>query len=334
MAVVYAPFVDDFGVFSAIDSALNRSSEVDLKLQLLDFHRESESSNTKCALDIELVVYDVDSLANPWVHVIPVNTARNRALMHTNAEAIFLLDIDFLPSVSLVQFYRQNEAWIHFMYELVQKKTAFVVPAFGHADFLPSSTGGDVRLNNYMDLLKNKTAMGVAWKNRYIPYIYEKQFPRGHGPTNFSRWITSDAAFPIAYEQDYEPYVIVAKQYVPWYDERFVLFYHDKSAHLEHLWSLNVKFKVHGSGYVLHRPHPKAPPLLHATSVASHWHHTGKYIAPYLVMRHLHEAIRGEIANGTYVPVTIFDHCCPKFEPPNGFPVVAVVEDPKKWARN
>lgn len=41
-------------------------------------------------------------------------------------------------------------------------------------------------------------------------------------PTDYKRWLEAARPYAIQYEEGYEPYVIIARQLVPWYDERFV----------------------------------------------------------------------------------------------------------------
>ena len=43
----------------------------------------------------------------------------------------------------------------------------------------------------------------------------------GHGSTNYKKWFTASEPYPITYKTGYEPYVLVDRRTVPWYDERF-----------------------------------------------------------------------------------------------------------------
>ena len=58
--------------------------------------------------------------------------------------------------------------------------------------------------------------------------------------------------------QGYEPYVIVARKYVPWYDERFVGYRKNKVVHLLHLAQMGMQFIVHPRAFTVHSPHPRA----------------------------------------------------------------------------
>ena len=39
--------------------------------------------------------------------------------------------------------------------------------------------------------------------------------------TNYKKWFSSPEPYPIRFKSGYEPYVLVARKIMPWYDERF-----------------------------------------------------------------------------------------------------------------
>ena len=43
----------------------------------------------------------------------------------------------------------------------------------------------------------------------------------GHRSTNYKKWFTSSEPYPIKFKSGYEPYVLVNRRLMPWYDERF-----------------------------------------------------------------------------------------------------------------
>lgn len=75
--------------------------------------------------------------------------------------------------------------------------------------------------------------------------------------------------------QGYEPYILIARRYVPWYDERFRGYGRDKIVHLTHIAALGVRFAVHPSAYVVHVPHKKAP-TYKATKQSGQWDKVGQ----------------------------------------------------------
>lgn len=46
-------------------------------------------------------------------------------------------------------------------------------------------------------------------------------YPAGHKQSNYRRWFHSSNPYPIRYKTGYEPYILVSRRYMPWYDERF-----------------------------------------------------------------------------------------------------------------
>ena len=66
-------------------------------------------------------------------------------------------------------------------------------------------------------------------------------YPPGHGSTNYKKWFTFSEPYPITYKIGYEPYVLVNRRMVPWYDERFRGYGWDKvrpPLYFAILWSL------------------------------------------------------------------------------------------------
>lgn len=56
--------------------------------------------------------------------------------------------------------------------------------------------------------------------------------------------------------QGFEPYVLVSKRLVPWYDERFTGYLEDKVVHIQTMVHMGFTFAVHPSAFVVHYPHP------------------------------------------------------------------------------
>ena len=55
--------------------------------------------------------------------------------------------------------------------------------------------------------------------------------------------------------QGFEPYVLVSKDLVPWYDERFTGYLEDKVVHIQHMVHMGFSFAVHPEVFVVHYPH-------------------------------------------------------------------------------
>lgn len=56
--------------------------------------------------------------------------------------------------------------------------------------------------------------------------------------------------------QGFEPYVLVSKKLVPWYDERFTGYLEDKVVHIQTMLHMGFSFAVHPNAFVVHYPHP------------------------------------------------------------------------------
>lgn len=67
---------------------------------------------------------------------------------------------------------------------------------------------------------------------------------RGHAATDFGRWAAATAPYPVAYEEYFEPYVLVDRRAMPRYDERFVGYGFNK---IQHLWHLNEGVELEGA---------------------------------------------------------------------------------------
>ena len=46
-------------------------------------------------------------------------------------------------------------------------------------------------------------------------------YPVGHRSTNYHKFFNVTEPYAIRFKSGYEPYVLVARKLVPWYDERF-----------------------------------------------------------------------------------------------------------------
>jgi len=297
-AVVYVPVVDGFGAASSEIKAVNGSSLEEIVNILSEFHQMVESDDEGCALDLELVTESFSSWDSPELRLYPFNALRNRGLMLSRTEAVLLLDVDFLPSASLPESYQgKPRAFEALMQQLVENKTALVLPAFEtkRTDALGAKIATMVSSNGKPHALS-------MWRKKEIMGFHMAQYKMGHGSTNFTRWLSSVASYPIRYRDGFEPYVVVARRYVPWYDERFRGYGRDKITHLAHMCNgLGVSLRVHPSSFVVHAPHPKAP-TYRATKKMGQWDW----------LEDMYQIAKDDIKKGIFVPVTTFAKWCPR----------------------
>jgi glycosyltransferase-like protein LARGE len=295
-AAVYVPFVEGFGVASAESAALNGSSLPAAAQLLADAHAAAEAAPGGCALDLELVMEVAHSWEDPAVGLYPFNAVRNRALMLVRSELVLLLDVDFLPSASLPAHYRARpRAHRDLVQQLVAGRAALVLPAFETAD--RSEAGRGVAAAAAAG--GKPAALAALAAGQLLPFQVA-QYAKGHTPTNYSRWPEASQAYEVAYEMGYEPYVVVPRRFVPFYDERFRGYGRDKIVHLAHLATLGVSFWVHPDAYVVHSPHRKAA-TFRATKLSGQWDR----------LFELYLEVRRELASEAgFVPVTAFAERC------------------------
>lgn len=59
-------------------------------------------------------------------------------------------------------------------------------------------------------------------------------WPKGHAPTDYAKWRTATVPYRVAWQPDFEPYVVVRRD-CPRYDQRFVGFGWNKVSHIMEL---------------------------------------------------------------------------------------------------
>jgi hypothetical protein len=295
VAVVYAPSVSGSlllgpGNRDASDEALWRLNDALARLD--DFHARMETSG-RCALDLELAVEDFSSPNDRLIGLYPFNAARNRALALSSTEAVLLLDVDFLPSSSLPEEYASSSAYQEMMAQLAAGN-ALVLPAVETAR--NGSTGRAAAIE--VASRDKYFAAGQLRRGKLVGFQLS-QYRAGHWATNYPRWAVEQYPYPIEYEKGYEPYPLMARNQVPWYDERFRGYGHDKVVFFAHLYSLGVVFMVHPTALAVHVPHPKAA-TFYSTRAGAQW---GRLMG-------LYRDVRKEVDKGKFVPVTSFPERC------------------------
>jgi glycosyltransferase-like protein LARGE len=161
-------------------------------------------------------------LQQEYNQMYPVNALRNLALSAAGTELVLLLDVDFVPSrgahsllVNTPGLYR----------EAMQSNVAFVLPAF------EAPKGG------VLPLAFNE--LYSKWSQDQVTAFHVKHFAKGHAPSDYPRWFLTSrgiadkptphsssvemlsSAYEVAYQEFYEPYVVMRKSLVPECDERF-----------------------------------------------------------------------------------------------------------------
>jgi len=215
---------------------------------------------------------DAEVRCPDYDRLYPVNTLRNVALSAAHADLVFLLDVDFVPSRTLLSRLCED-ASNKKVFEALQggcgdgSPVALVIPAFE----LPQGA----------TVPREYKALKDSWDAGDAEGFHLGSFPKGHRATDFGRWFSGQNAnvkssvasgrlirsahgvdaYPVAYEEHFEPYVVAPRALVPYYDERFRGYGLNKISHLRHLATLGFNFCViddHGA-FVAACAHPRSP---------------------------------------------------------------------------
>lgn len=92
-----------------------------------------------------------------------------------------------------------------------------------------------------------KTELARLFEARQVIQFAEF-YPVGHRSTNYKKFFESDVPYPIKFKSGYEPYVLVSRKHMPWYDERFRGYGWDKvislALHLSHALMPHVYYTL------------------------------------------------------------------------------------------
>ena len=239
-AVVYQPLIRNM-------DEKNEELLESIKDEIQSLFDEAERGDG-CTLDIVLLSelrYEEEAWAYPY------NSNRNHAIARARTRLIFLLDVDFLPNRALRESVTSQENWESLLEATHKKRKVIVVPAFetdptlkiedGIQVAVQASTASKIELQNMFD--KGDIV-------QFAPF-----FKRGHGATNYTRWFSSDVPYRVVPEVGYEPFIILSRIHVPWFDERFRGYGWDKITHIYQLNKTGSRFETLPNGWVCHRPH-------------------------------------------------------------------------------
>jgi hypothetical protein len=289
-AVLYVPHMKDFGVISDEVTALNGTSLEEVGHLVDHFFRDVTKEKRHCNLNLQVVVEEFDDWLDPTWSYYPTNALRNRALMMARTKAVLLLDVDFLVSKELSDLYDSKKRFANLM-DTLDQKVGVVLPAFETANM-----GSEGVLLAQRIAFEGKDAMVAAYQRGDALAFQVAQYSPGHGPDDADRWVSTSTTYPIQYQKGYEPYLLMRRDMVPWFDERMRGYSRNKIVHINHLAEqLGVELRVHERGFVVHVPHPKAS-TFRKTKENGQWE----------VLLDLYIKIRRDISLGEFVPVTSF----------------------------
>jgi len=247
---------------------------------------------SQCILDLEVVVEERCTFELATLY--PTNALRNRALLLSRSDIVLLLDVDFVVDLSLTYVLEDEKKHIE-LTDMLSSAVAVVLPAFEAWD------QGDRGKNIALTAVKEgKQYIAKKFMYNIVMGFHMAHYPQGHEPTLFWKWINTTEAYKVEHEIGFEPYILMAKKYVPYYDERFRGYYFNKVEQLLHVSSqLGLPFYVHPTSFVVHVPHAKAK---------TKWRtkRTGQKERNHVMFLDCLEDIKYK----RFVPVTSFPHLC------------------------
>lgn len=179
----------------------------------------------------------------------PINHLRNIAITESSTEYIFVLDADFVPSVSLYEYLR-NRLLPFIMYQSGKlPSTAWVVPCFAIREGYEQ-----MAIPGSYDELRKLVGRDIA-------YITDPG--AGHGPTLAAEiamvrplLLGNPLAYEVCFESQWEPYYVLHRS-APLYDARFKNQGGDKQSHALQLNAEKYRFMVLREVFMVHKDHSK-----------------------------------------------------------------------------
>lgn len=288
-AVVYIPVVRG-KIFSGEDDDWHLSP-IERGIDAMTVLYERMRS-LQCILDMEVVVEE--RCSNDLASMYPTNAVRNRALFIAQTEIVLLLDVDFVVDLSLVTSL-ENEKTYQELKSALDNHNALVLPAFEAWD--QSDWGKKLALDA---VKQGKQFITQKFMYNVVIGFHMSHYPQGHEKTNYWRWINTTRAYKVQYQLGFEPYILMSRKFVPYYDERFRGYYWNKVEHLMHISLQNrFSFVIHPTSFVVHVPHRKP---------STKWRtkRSGQKERNHVMFL---EALE-DMKRDRFVPVTAFPHLC------------------------
>ncbi|EDQ92611.1 uncharacterized protein MONBRDRAFT_13344 [Monosiga brevicollis MX1] len=168
----------------------------------------------------------------------PVNHLRNLLLDHVTTSHVFMADVDLCP---LAGSRAHLEQALSASATGSAQRVALVVPAFEYVGyraptFLSLTTVQD------LDLADIRPFRVDVW-------------PRGHGPTNYTRLQSASDYYQVSWAPGYEPYVVLRTATAPRYPEALAGFGWNKVVYASALHRQGFDFIVAATTALVHLPH-------------------------------------------------------------------------------
>ena len=153
----------------------------------------------------------------------PINLLRNASLQNSslirNTSLVWIVDVDCVPSAGALAALVGSPERAAALHRLCcDEGDVLVVPCIERAAPSLSEAHGvtDVRQPPTIAEAKAALQQGVAW-----PFMHAR-WPQGHRATGFEAWASAGNELflgPLAFEECFEPYVVVSRALCPRFDE-------------------------------------------------------------------------------------------------------------------
>jgi hypothetical protein len=290
-AVVYIPLLRG-RIFSAEEGPWNMAPLERGIEEMRALHQRLSALPQGCVLDLEVVA---EECCNQDIgSMYPTNAVRNRALQLASTEVVLLLDADFVVDLSLAKTLEDKDKYKE-MVDLLSNHRALVLPAFEAWD--QGEWGKKVALEA---VHQGKAYIAAKFMYNVVIGFHMSHYPQGHEKTNYWKWMNTTKPYEVQYEIGFEPYIMLLKKFVPYYDERFRGYYWNKVQHLMHIsMQDSFTFVIHPEAFVVHVPHRKP-------STKMRTRRSGQKERNHVMFL---EALE-DMKRDRFVPVTGFPHLC------------------------
>lgn len=177
----------------------------------------------------------------------PINQLRNRALAQAETDLVLICDVDFRPCRRLARLLRASGEIESIFKRVSCRLNCVVLPAFevsaARDDDDDGASNEEVAQRAAIEMpekswwlktLACKQELLKQWEQgRVVPFA-SRVWAQGHRATNFNRWkAATDLSgwYEVAYEEGFEPFVIMNRLLVPAFDERFEGYGRNKVCH-------------------------------------------------------------------------------------------------------
>ncbi|PNW88729.1 hypothetical protein CHLRE_01g041850v5 [Chlamydomonas reinhardtii] len=219
------------------------------------FERMEAAGASACSLTA-LLLYE--AVADPALAaLVPINALRDAALLPAATPLVAMVDVDLAPSASLAgQVAAPGQERLAQLQRAAESgRVAWILPAWETHKRLGLEEGGHVADTA---IAGDKSGLRRLVDQSALHYFARLAYRRGHGPTNFTRWLDALEPYTVPYADNYEPWFIISRTLCPPYDVRFRGYGWNKVQQVALVALTNFTFVVHPDAWLVHRPHPKS----------------------------------------------------------------------------